>query len=121
MIQLDLLNATSLWRPLVDVVTEWPLALCDFGSLDIAKDLQPSDMVKRRKGTRASENKFDEIESFVAFHNPRHKWIFLDKQTFNEGWLIKLYDSKQDTAQSRSRLLKLILHLLIQDVREDLH
>lgn len=89
-----------MWRPLVDHITEWPLALCDYESMD-KKDLRATDQVKRLKGSKPSDNAFVEIESYVAHHNPKHHWYYLENQAFYEGWLIKLYDSKSDTAHSK--------------------
>ena len=80
----------SVWRPLVPVISEWPLALCDSTSVDRVNDLKPADIVKS-----------DYVgESYVAFHNPTHRWYYISDQTFEEAWLIKLYDSKPGVANS---------------------
>lgn len=75
----------------MDIVTEWPLALCDFRSINGERDLRASDIVKP-----------DYIgESYVATHDPSHAWYFLSSQTFQEGWLLKLYDSKPGVPNSK--------------------
>ena len=74
-------------------VTEWPLALCDARSVDKERDLQPSDIVKP-----------DYVgESYVAYHNPAHKWHYLKDQSFEEAWVIKLFDSKPGVANSNTK------------------
>jgi len=84
----------NLWRPLVDVVKEWPLALCSCASVDTQRDIREADQVKRRKGSTESDNDFEVIESYLSFYHSDHCWYYLSNQSFHEGWLIKLYDSQ---------------------------
>lgn len=88
-------------------MTEWPLALCDFTSVDSGVDLKAVDQVKPLKGSKPSDNAFVEIESYVSFYNPQHVWCYLDSQAFDEGWLFKLYDSRDGVAKRKSFFSKL--------------
>lgn len=85
----------------MDRVTEWPLALCDAASVD-EHDLRATDQIKRLKGSAISDNSFVQIESYVAHHSRNHMWYYLKDQAFEEGWLLKLYDSKLDEPQGNS-------------------
>lgn len=95
----DTYNFSSVWRPLINHITEWPLALCDYKSVDRDSDLISTDQVKPAKGPGTTDSTFTIVESYVSFHNPRHTWYYLKDQTFNEGWLFKIYDSKESAAQ----------------------
>ena len=78
-----------MWRPLVPTVEEWPLALCDFRSVD-KEDLRASDIVKDDYNG----------ESYVSTYNPKHAWYYLSEQKYHEAWMIKLFDSKPGVADS---------------------
>ncbi|CRL22787.1 unnamed protein product [Penicillium camemberti] len=93
------LQVLNVWRPLINHITEWPLALCDYKSVDRDSDLISTDQVKPAKGPGTTDSTFAIVESYVSFHNPRHTWYYLKNQTFNEGWLFKIYDSKESAAQ----------------------
>jgi hypothetical protein len=94
-------SVPSLWRPLVVEVKEWPLALCDSSTVIKERDMRPADQVKRRKGSKDSDNDFEVIESYTAHYHPNHSWYYLANQRFNEGWLIKLYDSQEGAADGK--------------------
>lgn len=72
--------------------------------MDKARDLRAADQVKRRKGSKESDNDFEVIESYTAHHHPDHKWYYLANQKFNEGWLIKLYDSQVGAADGKCNI-----------------
>ncbi|KAJ6079730.1 hypothetical protein N7467_009483 [Penicillium canescens] len=86
----DRLRIINIWRPLVPVVTEWPLVLCDFQSVDLEKDLRASDVITRNYIG----------ESFAAHYSPNHRWFSVRDQRFSEGWMIKIYDSKPGVAHT---------------------
>lgn len=71
-------------------IEEWPLALCDFRSVDSERDLKASDIVKPDYAG----------ESYVSIYNPKHAWYYLSKQEYHEAWMIKLFDSKPGVANS---------------------
>ena len=69
----------NLWRPIARPAHDWPLALCDFRSVDPRTDLVPTDLVyEDHKGETNS----------VRF-NPGHRWKYLPGMTPDEFVLIK--------------------------------
>lgn len=76
----------------MDQVDEWPLALCDFQSLDVPRDLRASDLIREDY----------EGETFVAHYNESHSWYYASDQSSREGWMMKLYDSEKGVATSES-------------------
>uniref|UniRef100_A0A0B7K4N7 Uncharacterized protein n=1 Tax=Bionectria ochroleuca TaxID=29856 RepID=A0A0B7K4N7_BIOOC len=84
------LRIINIWRPLVDAVKEWPLALCDFRSVDLEKDLRATDVITRNYIG----------ESFAVHYSPDHLWYSILDQRYNEGWMIKILDTKPDAAHS---------------------
>ena len=72
----------NLWRPLVDPVQSWPLALCDARSVDEA------DMVDAE---RRSPSHTGEIS--LATHNPKHKWFYYPDMNPDEVLIFKTFDS----------------------------
>ncbi|UJW29244.1 hypothetical protein L3Q67_28900 [Saccharothrix sp. AJ9571] len=75
----------NVWRPLLEPVRNFPLALCDYRSLDLAADLVPTrldfpDWLKDR-------------ENYSVRHNPAHRWYFWDSLTPEEALVFKCYDS----------------------------
>ncbi|KAK1226891.1 hypothetical protein PQX77_010107 [Marasmius sp. AFHP31] len=76
----------NLWRPISHPATDWPLAVCDFRSVNWEKDLVPSDLkYPDRVG-----------ETFAVRHNPDHKWKYVRGLAPEELILIKCYDSIED-------------------------
>ncbi|KAI0055916.1 hypothetical protein BV25DRAFT_1670594 [Artomyces pyxidatus] len=80
----------NLWRPIKHAADDWPLALCDFRSVDRARDLVPMTL------------KFpDRIgEAFGVQHNDAHRWKYVRGMTPEEGVLIKCFDSIGDGSVS---------------------
>lgn len=75
----------SAWRPLVDVVEDSPLAICDRRSVYMA-DLLEYDKVHQ-----------DVLhEGYYMKFRPHQKWYWLPKQTRNEVFLFKTWDSQID-------------------------
>ncbi|TFY50331.1 hypothetical protein EVJ58_g11093, partial [Rhodofomes roseus] len=65
---------------------DWPLALCDYRSVDPKTDLVATDLIyPDRKGETNS----------VKF-NPNHKWKYLRGMTPEEFVFIKCFDSKTE-------------------------
>jgi len=76
----------NLWRPIGRRADDWPLALCDFSSVDPAKDLVPMTLkYPDRDG-----------ETFGVQFNPDHRWKYVRGLEPEEGILIKCFDSVQD-------------------------
>ncbi|KAF8518958.1 hypothetical protein BU17DRAFT_66125 [Hysterangium stoloniferum] len=64
----------NLWRPITHPATDFPLALCDFRSINWETDLVPTTLKLRDR------------ETFSVKYNPAHKWKYL------RG----IFDSKMD-------------------------
>ena len=72
----------NLWRPIRHPAWDWPLALCDYRSVDPAKDLHPTTLVY------SEDNKG---ETMSVRYNPNHKWKYLKGMEPDEFVLIKWY------------------------------
>ncbi|KZS89166.1 hypothetical protein SISNIDRAFT_528139 [Sistotremastrum niveocremeum HHB9708] len=76
----------NLWRPIRHAALDYPLALCDFQTIDEKNDLIPTTLrYPDRDG-----------ETFSVRYNPRHQWIYQRGMRPDEGVLIKCFDSIQD-------------------------
>ncbi|KZP19612.1 hypothetical protein FIBSPDRAFT_955275 [Athelia psychrophila] len=76
----------NLWRPISHAALDWPLALCDYRSVDVKKDLHT---VTLRYPDR-------EGELFGVAYNPDHRWKYLRGMETDEFVLLKCFDSIQD-------------------------
>ena len=72
----------NVWRPLVDPVEDYPLALCDARSLD------PEDLIDSE---RRAPNHIGEIQ--LAVHAPEQRWFYYSQMRPPEVLLFKTYDS----------------------------
>jgi hypothetical protein len=76
----------NLWRPISHPAIDHPLALCDYRTVDVNKDLVPVTLVyPDRKG-----------ETFGVKFNSTHGWKYEKGMKQDETVLIKCYDSAQD-------------------------
>ncbi len=75
----------NLWRPLVDPVEDYPLALCD------ARSLQPDDLVSAE---RRAVNHIGEIQ--LAKYSPQQRWHYYAEMRPFEALLFKTFDSIND-------------------------
>ncbi|KAF8886859.1 hypothetical protein CPB84DRAFT_1749842 [Gymnopilus junonius] len=75
----------NLWRPINHPAYDWPLALCDFRSVDQKDVFRRTLVFKDREG-----------ENFGVKYNKDHKWKYLYGMTPDELVLIKCFDSVQD-------------------------
>ncbi|KAJ6551661.1 hypothetical protein B0H19DRAFT_1158498 [Mycena capillaripes] len=76
----------NLWRPISHPAVDWPLALCDYRSVDPQNDVLP---IALRYPDR-------EGETFGVKYNPNQKWTYFTGVTPDELILIKCYDSLQN-------------------------
>ncbi|KAF7973599.1 hypothetical protein HWV62_14758 [Athelia sp. TMB] len=76
----------NLWRPISHAALDWPLALCDYRSVNTKKDLHPVALIYPDR----------EGETFGVAYNPEHKWKYFRGLEPDEGVLIKCFDSVQD-------------------------
>jgi hypothetical protein len=71
----------NLWRPIAHPALDTPLALCDWRSVDYARDLAVTRMLfPGREG-----------ETFAVLANPAHKWKYVSGLRPDEYILIKWY------------------------------
>ncbi len=69
----------NLWRPIEHPAWDWPLALCDYRSVDVEKDVFPVSFVFADR----------EGQTFGVTYNENHKWKYLRGMTPEELVLIK--------------------------------
>lgn len=69
----------NLWRPILHAAVDWPLALCDFRSVDVNNDLMPVALIYPDR----------EGETFGVKYNPNHQWKYMRAMTPEEFVLIK--------------------------------
>ncbi|KAJ7914268.1 hypothetical protein B0H13DRAFT_1712165 [Mycena leptocephala] len=80
----------NLWRPISHPAGDWPLALCDFRSVDPVNDVLPVALIfPDREG-----------ETYGVKYNPNQKWMYFSAVTPEELILIKCFDSLQDGSVS---------------------
>ncbi|KAG7098139.1 hypothetical protein E1B28_000109 [Marasmius oreades] len=76
----------NLWRPISNVALDWPLALCDFQSIDRKRDLVPTALIYPDR----------EGETFGVKFSEEHRWKYKKGMTPEDVVLIKCYDSIED-------------------------
>ncbi|TFK61298.1 hypothetical protein BDN72DRAFT_965247 [Pluteus cervinus] len=76
----------NLWRPIDHPAVDWPLALCDYRSIDAKNDVFPVARISKDR----------EGETFRVKYNPNQKWKYFYGVTPEEYILIKCFDSLQD-------------------------
>ncbi|KAJ7278464.1 hypothetical protein C8J57DRAFT_1503351 [Mycena rebaudengoi] len=76
----------NLWRPISHAAVDWPLALCDFRSVDPKTDIVPVALVYPDR----------EGETLGVKYNPKQRWTYFSGVKPEETILIKCYDSLQD-------------------------
>ncbi|KIW66777.1 hypothetical protein PV04_06072 [Phialophora macrospora] len=81
------IRVINLWRPIVDAVRDYPLAICD-GSTVSPSDLVEADHVRRHyMGS-----------TMYLKHNERQKFYFMSRQTKDEVLIFKNFDSAETPA-----------------------
>ncbi|KAH0579664.1 hypothetical protein J132_02508 [Termitomyces sp. J132] len=76
----------NLWRPINHPAIDWPLALCDYNSVDPKKDTFAVALIYPDR----------EGETYGMKYNPNQKWKYFHGMTPEEAVLIKCFDSIQD-------------------------
>lgn len=79
--RVQIINA---WKPLNEVVKDWPLAVCDATSVS-SEELIAVDHVRRHYTG----------ESHYMMYSSAHRWWYLSEQKRNEVMLLKMYDSSK--------------------------
>ena len=81
----------NVWRPLVDLVQNWPLAMCDARSIDITDQVD----TERRSPTHTGE-------ILLVTHNPQHRWFYYSKMRPTEVLVFKTFDSEDCDSKPNS-------------------
>ncbi|GJJ11654.1 hypothetical protein Clacol_005890 [Clathrus columnatus] len=76
----------NLWRPINHPAFDYPLALCDYRSVDWEKDLVPAEF---RYPDRVGE-------AFYVNYNSQHKWKYQRGMRPDEVIFVKCFDSRDD-------------------------
>ena len=97
-----MLTDLSAWRPLFGPCDDFPLAFCDYRSVNANEDLEKTDIIYPNL----------ESESFSVYHNQKHKWYFLSKMMPNEVILLKQADTKSGTASCKAACTTMIIKRL---------
>jgi hypothetical protein len=89
--RLDLMFVNC-WKPFGVTVTDNPLAVLDWTSVDPNADVRG---VKRGQGAHMEK---DTISGALVCHNPDHRWFYLPEMTPEELWFFKQADSRENRA-----------------------
>ncbi|CAF3303463.1 unnamed protein product [Rotaria sp. Silwood2] len=82
----------NIWRPLGQhPITEKPLAICDYQSIDVDKDVHPL--------TIRGSDYHPTAQIMSRNHPDNHIWYYLSQMKSDEMFLFKMFDSKSDVAQ----------------------
>jgi len=99
----DRFIAFSLWRPLSPPPQDWPLALCDYRSVDDSEGTPNTkvdvDVIPTGDALFADiPGEEDMVAASIFFHNPAHRWWYFPDMTNDEVIFIKFFDSDQSHA-----------------------
>ena len=75
----------NVWRPIAHPVYDFPLAVCDFRTVDVAEDLVPTTLVYPAP-TPAGE-------TYSVKRSEGHRWYYWSRMTPADVLLLKCYDS----------------------------
>jgi hypothetical protein len=95
--------AFSLWRTFSAPPQDWPLALCEFGSVGdedaVANVKVDVDEIPEGDALFAPIEGEDEMAAATIFHhNPAHRWVYFPDMTRDEIIFIKFHDSDHSRA-----------------------
>jgi len=75
----------NVWRPLVNTVYDFPLAILDFNTLDVENDLEPTTLLYPPPSPNG--------EVYSLKHSEKHVWWYWSEMTPDDVILLKCYDS----------------------------
>ncbi|TFL01354.1 hypothetical protein BDV98DRAFT_548891 [Pterulicium gracile] len=79
----------NLWRPITNIALDWPLAVCDYQSVDLERDVMPLKLIRPGQ---------EDGETFAVRFNGGQRWKYLRGMERDEGVLLKCYDSAEGVA-----------------------
>ncbi|KAH6686782.1 hypothetical protein F5X68DRAFT_12410 [Plectosphaerella plurivora] len=74
----------TLWRVTKGPNVDWPLAVCDFQTINVDRDLDEGDVVHRHHVG----------EHGLLYHHPDHRWYYLDGQSVEDLIIFRHCDSR---------------------------
>ncbi|KAI1147187.1 hypothetical protein F4825DRAFT_438259 [Nemania diffusa] len=74
----------TLWRVTKGPNNDWPLALCDFQSIQVSRDMEEGDVIHRH----------DVGEHGLLYHDPSHRWYYLPHQQVEDVIAIRHSDTR---------------------------
>ncbi|KAJ8133390.1 hypothetical protein O1611_g238 [Lasiodiplodia mahajangana] len=80
--------AVTLWRPISHSVVDWPLAVCDFTTIEEG-DIHSVDTVLPHRVN----------EIYHLQHNTGQRWYYMSNQKPDEAILMKILDTDENSAQ----------------------
>ncbi|KAL6409840.1 hypothetical protein AUP68_06238 [Ilyonectria robusta] len=84
-----LIDPRSVWRPLVGSTDDWPLALCDYTTINTEEDIRLNDAIRR-----------DLVgEGSLLHYNEAHRWYYLKDQGVNDLIVFRNSDSQGKRAR----------------------
>jgi len=98
----------NVWRPIRYTVHDWPLAVCEFGTLDVVNDLAPV-ILRYPPPTPAGE-------TYSVLYSPNHRWWFWSEMTPDDVILLKCYDSASRALLNVKESKAEVLESELQDV-----
>ena len=75
----------NVWRPIGYAVYDFPLAVCDFRTVDVQHDLVPTTLVYPRP--------LPDGETYSVRFNPQQRWYYWSRMTPDDVLFLKCYDS----------------------------
>jgi len=79
------LQIINLWRPLRGPVRNFPLAVCDAGTVRFDELVAADHIYRHRVG-----------ETYQVLYNPAHCWFYVPEMQTGEALLLKCFDSRTD-------------------------
>lgn len=98
----------NVWRPLKNIVYDYPLAVADFRSVDVINDLIPTTLVYPPPLPNG--------ETYSIVYNPQHRWHYWSKMTPDEVLLLKCYDSASRSLSKVKKSAAEVDETLLRDV-----
>jgi hypothetical protein len=92
-------DLSSVWRPLIGPLEDWPLCLCDSATINTKDDLIPADHVAREEN--GLEGRI--VENYAVHYNQQQRWYFLSDQQSTEILVFR----QSDTSGKPGRILYL--------------
>lgn len=82
------LTVHSVWRPLIPVIQNFPLAFCH------SRSVRATDLVEKDNVHPQSI-----VGSLYLLNRPYHEWFYLQEQKSDEAWVFLSWDSDEQPDQ----------------------